>query len=67
VHGDELALQVSRQFGKDDAVLVERRLQVLAVGLAVGRLVEVEQAPVPARHLHTFEAESRGPGRDAVE
>ena len=67
VHCDELALQVGREFGDLEAVLRERALDLVAVGLALGGVLQVEQAAVPARDLHALVAQAAGPTADGVE
>jgi len=49
--GYQLALQVGRQFGDDDAVRGQRGAQLVAIIVALGRQFEVEQAPVLGRTL----------------
>ena len=67
VDRDQLALQVARELGQRDAGILERALDLVAVGIALGGLGEVEQPGVPARDLHPLVAEIAGPLRDAGE
>ena len=67
VHGDEVALEVGRQLGDDEAVSGEHPCDLVAVGLARGRLVEIEEPRVPGRDLDALVAERRGPAREARE
>jgi hypothetical protein len=68
--GDQLALEVGRQFSHLQAALLQYPFDLVAIGLALGGLLQVEQAAVPGRDLQPLEAESRGPvgdGGQAVE
>jgi len=56
VYGHELALQVGRQFRDGEAVLRHRAGDLVAVGLGLRRLCQIEQACVPGRDLDTFVA-----------
>ena len=67
VHGHELPLQVRGQLGQFDAVLGEPAPDVVTVRPALGSLLEVEQAGIPARHLYAGEAEARCPLRHFVQ
>ena len=70
MHGDELALQMRRKLGDLDAGVLADALHLVAIGFRAGRLVEVEQARVPARYLDALVAEARRPfgdRRQAVE
>ena len=51
VHGDELTLQVRRELADDDVGVGELARDVVAVRLAFGRELEVEQLGV-GRYLH---------------
>ena len=48
VHGHELALQVGRQLGDLQPVLRQRALHFVAIGLALGGVLQVEQAGRPS-------------------
>ena len=70
MHGDELALQMGRQLGDLDAGILADALHLVAIGLRLGRLFEIEQPRVPGRDLHALVAEPRRPfgdRRQAVE
>jgi hypothetical protein len=70
VHGHQLALQVGRQLRHLEASLGQGALDLVAVGLALRGLLEIEQAAIPTRDLQPLEAERRGPvgdRRQAVE
>jgi hypothetical protein len=70
MHGDQLALQMRRQLGHLQAALGQDPLHLVAISLALGRLLQIEQPPVPAGDLQALEAELRGPvgdGWQAVE
>src|SRR6185503_7269890 len=47
-----------------DAVLLGDTLDLIAIGLGFGRLLDVEEAPVPARDLHALIAEAACPLAD---
>src|SRR5579885_2744146 len=63
----KLALEVRGELG--DLQFVTRRcgLQLLAVGFALGRALEIEQTGIPSGDLHTRIAESRGPDANRIE
>ena len=67
MHRHQLALQVRRELGGLDAVLGGDALELVAVGLALGRLGEIHDARVPARQLHADEAALLGPLGHVVE
>ena len=67
MHRDQLSLQMGRQLRQLEAGIRERALDLVAVGIALGRLLEVEQAAVPARYLHAQIAETLRPLGDAGE
>ncbi len=67
MHGDQLALQVGRQLGDLDTVLARDSFDLVTIGLRPSRLLEIEQPPIPAWHLHALEAETSRPFGDAVE
>ena len=65
--GEQLALQVRRQFGDRDAVARQLAAQVVAVVLALRRERQVEQRRIRRRHLDADVAEARRPLRHAFE
>jgi len=65
--GDQLTLQVGGQLGDLQAMLGDLGGQVVAVGLRLGGLGQIDDARVPARQLHTDVAELGSPGADRVE
>src|SRR5262245_61206012 len=67
MHGHELALQVRGQLGHLKPAFAQDALHLVAVGLALGCLGEVEQALIPAWNLDALEAESRGPAGDGLQ
>src|SRR5881398_2538876 len=62
--GDQLALQVGRQLRDLETTLGQDAAHLIAVRLAFGRLLEVEQPSVPAGDLHALEAQLGRPSRD---
>jgi hypothetical protein len=56
-----------RQLGDGDADVGELALDLVAVGDAVGRLVEIEQPLVPRRDLDALVAVALGPAGDGFE
>src|SRR5579863_2343778 len=66
VNSDELALQVSGEFGDGEAVLLRDTCDFVAVGLAFAGPFEIEEAGVPRGNLHALVAEIRGPSADRV-
>ena len=52
MHGHELPLKVSREFGDGDVVVAEPARDVVAVRLALRGELEVEERGVARRHLH---------------
>src|SRR4029077_17524925 len=50
--GDEVALEMGRELGDDQAMLPESALDLVTVGPARGRLLEVEQTRVPGGNLN---------------
>ena len=70
MHGDELALQMRRQFGDLDAGVLADAFHLVAIGFGLGSLFEIEQPAVPARDLYALVAKARRPfgdRRQAVE
>lgn len=65
--GDELALEMRREFGNGKFVASGDGLQIVAIGFAFGRALEIEQASVPGRDLHGDVTEICRPGADRVE
>ena len=65
--GDELALQVRREFGDGEAVLFRDAGDFVAVGFAFAGFFQIEEAGVPRGDLHAFVAELCGPRADGVE
>jgi len=43
---NQLALEVGRQFGDGEALVGAGTLDLVAIGLTLGRLVEIEQARI---------------------
>ena len=66
MHGDELALEVSGELADDDIGVGELTGNLVAIGLALGRLLEVEQLRI-RRDLHADIAEPSGPLRHRLE
>ena len=62
--GDELSLEMGRELGDLDAVRFRDAEHLVAIGLRLCRLLEVEDAAVPARDLHALVAERRRPFAD---
>src|SRR5690606_11963304 len=56
-----------RELGQRDRGVGVRALDLVAIGVALRRALQIEQAPVPARDLHPLIAEIRRPFRDARE
>src|SRR5262249_27318853 len=67
VDGDELALQMRREFGDGEAVLFCDAGDFIAVGFAFTSGFQIEKTRVPRGNLHAFVAEIRSPGADGVE
>ena len=66
MHGDELALQMGGEFRGDETVLGENAADSVAILLAFGGALQIEEAGVPRGNLHAFVAEIRRPTRDVV-
>src|SRR5437763_11669016 len=62
-----MSQELGRQLGDDEAVPGEHPCDLVAVGLARCRLVEIEEPRVPGRDLDALVAERRGPAREARE
>jgi hypothetical protein len=58
---DKLTLQMGRKLGNRQAVAFGRSGDLVAIGLRLRSLGEVEQASVPSRNLDTLVAKRRGP------
>ena len=70
VHRHQLALHVGGQLGDLQAEVGQHALDLVAVGVALGGELQVEQAPVPGGDLHALVPHVRHPaadGRQAVE
>jgi len=65
-HGDELALQMCRQLADHDVGVGELAGDVIAIGLALRGLLEIEELRV-GRDLHADVAQARGPLRHRLE
>ena len=62
----KLALQVGRKLGHFNAIRGGDALEIIAIGFRRRRFVQIEQAGVPAGHLHALIAAIGRPGGDAV-
>ena len=67
MHRDELALQMGGQLGERDAGLRQRALDLVAIRIAVGGAIEIEQPAVPGRNLHALVAEFGRPAGDRAQ
>src|SRR5690606_8558729 len=67
MNGDELALQMRRELRDLDARFAEPSGDVVAVRLALGRALEIEELRIRRRHLHADVAERSCPFRHALE
>src|SRR5690606_27984738 len=67
MHGHQLPLQVGGQLGDADAVRGQHAGHLVAVGLALRRLLQIEDMGSAGRHLHATIAKSRGPFGQGVE
>src|SRR5580704_7467204 len=67
MHRDHLALEMGRELAHDDADIGELALDLVAIGLAVEGLVEIEEAAIPGRNLDGLVAVTLGPAPDAFE
>src|SRR5579862_8744789 len=67
MHGNQLPLEMGREFRDFEPVACERALHFVAIGLAFRSLVEIEDAPVPTRNLDALVAEASGPAGNGVE
>jgi hypothetical protein len=64
VDGDELALKMGREFGHLDAVVACLACELVAIGFGLSGFFQVDQASVPARHLHALVTAIGGPFGD---
>ena len=64
VDRDELALEMGGELGDLDTVLGGGALQLVAIGLALRSLLEVDQPGIPGRDLHALVAERGRPAAD---
>ena len=64
MHRDQLPLQVGGQLGQFDIGVGQDAAHLVAVRLALGGPLQVEQARVPGRDLHAGIAEFGGPARN---
>jgi hypothetical protein len=64
MHRDELPLEMGREFGDLQTFLRQDALHLIAIGLRLRRLLQIEQPLVPGRDLHALEAEAGGPFGD---
>src|SRR5580704_6036364 len=67
MHRDHLALEVGRELAHDDADIGELALDLVAIGLALEGLVEIEETAIPGRNLDGLVAIPLGPARDTFE
>src|SRR5919107_4028434 len=67
MHRHELALQMGRQLRDVEPVAAGDALDLVAIGVRFGRLLQVEEAGIPGRDLNALVAEGRGPAADGVE
>ena len=65
--GDELALEMRREFGDGKFVAGGDGEDFVAVGRAFGGTLQIEEPRVPGRNLHGYVAEARSPRADGVE
>src|ERR1700733_15144788 len=61
MHRNQLPLEMGRELGQLQTKTVQHAQDLVAIGLTLGGLLEVEKTVIPGRDLYTFEAESRGP------
>ncbi len=67
MHGHELSLEMRRQLGDLDAVLLGGTPHFIAIRLGFGRLLEIDEPWIPACDLHALVAERSRPFADRVE
>ena len=64
---DELPLQVAGEFRDDQPVVGQPAFVLIAIGLAVGRRLEIDYPLVPGWDLNAFEALACSPSGEAVD
>ena len=64
MHRDELTLQMGCDLGDLDAVVGGHTLQLVAIGLAFGRRLEIDETGIPSGNLHALVAEIGRPTTD---
>ena len=62
-----MAGTVRRQLRDDESMAGEQALHLVAIGIALGRLLDVEDRRIEGRQLHRPEALLGSPGRERVE
>src|SRR5580698_6411662 len=62
----ELALKMGRQLGDLKPRLSDDAADVVAVVLALGGQLQIEEAPIPGGNLHALETQPHGPPCHAV-
>ena len=67
MRGDELPLQVGREFGHFEAMLGEHAFHFVGVGLALRSLLDIDHAGVPGGKLRADEAFVPRPAREPGE
>src|SRR5271166_246893 len=67
IHGDELGGHVAGEFGDRQAVALGDAGDLVAIGLRLRRLVDVDEPVDPGRNLHALVAERGRPPAHAVE
>ena len=67
MHGDKLALQMGGKLGDFETRFADRAEDFVAVGLALGGALQVEEARVPRGNLDADEAEAGGPVSHAAQ
>jgi hypothetical protein len=58
---DQLPLQMGGELGQLEAEAVQHTQQLIAIGLALSGLLQVEEPFIPTRDLDTLEAQAGGP------
>src|SRR5437016_13512684 len=67
MHGHQLPLKMRREFRDGKAVARQRAADLVAVGLALCRSLQIKQPSIPARDLYPFIAELGGPRCHALQ
>ena len=67
VTGYQLPLQMRRQLGHFESGRANHSSNVVAVGLALGGLFQIEQARIPSGNLHTRKSQTCGPARHVLQ